>query len=268
MTNKRRSNRAFVKAVVLSFFALIGSANSVFSQVTTAVRQEQFAKLIASGNDEQRLEALIELGTFLSIPAQATPQTVSLLNDLLRSDSSPLIRALAVRAMEFSRDERFTSTLLAALKTEREPAIRQAIVYALSKSPATEVVQTLLPMLKDKQPDIRAASAFSLAEIGDPISTSALIDFLKRREGNEDAFARTQAVRGLGKIGDRATIDPLLHALSHDKSPEVKREVVRSLGQIATPQDLKVIEALKLIQLQSDPYLASIATSILEKLQS
>lgn len=266
MTNKRDSNRAFAKAVVLTFFALIGSANSVFSQQTIAAKQEQLAKLIRSGNDEERLEALIELGTFLSIPTQATPQTVSLLADLLRSDSSSLRRALAVRAMEFSRDERFASALLAGLKTERDPAVRKAIVYALSKYPTTEVVQTLLLMLKDKQPDIRAASTFSLAEIGDPVSTSALIDFLKSRGGNEDAFARTQAVRGLGKIGDRTAIDPLLHALSHDKSPEVKREVVRSLGQVATPQDLKVIEALKLAQLQSDPYLASIATSILEKL--
>ncbi|MBS1789234.1 MAG: HEAT repeat domain-containing protein [Acidobacteria bacterium] len=267
MTNKRRSSLAFAKTVVLSWFVLIANTNSIFSQESAAVKQEQFAKLIASGNDEQRLEGLIELGNFLSISAHATPLTVALLNDLLRNDSSPLMRALSARAMEFSRDERFVSILLSSLKTERELAVRKAIIYAFSKYPSTEVVYVLLSLLKDKQQDIRAASVFSLAEIGDPVSTPALIELLKNRGSNEDAFARTQAVRALGKIGDRAAIDPLLHTLGHSKFPEVRREAVRSLGQIATSQDTKVIEALKLIELQSDPYLASIASSILEKLR-
>ncbi|HQR35535.1 MAG TPA: HEAT repeat domain-containing protein [Blastocatellia bacterium] len=236
------------------------------AQEVISPQQERLALLLSSGNDEQKLEALIEMGTLISGPtSRATPKTISILGSLLQSDASPVIRALAARAMELNRDEKCLPFLLSALKNDREPAVLKAIIYALAYQRSPEVIETLVRLLNDKKQEIRAASAFALAEIGAPASTKAFIDLLRKRGNDEDAFARKQAVRGLGNIGDPVAIDALLTVLNRDKSSEVRRQAVFSLGRIAKAQDTKVIEALKLATLQSDPYLAALAASALEK---
>lgn len=255
----------FAKAFCLSLFMLVLAGSSAVAQDAADSHQERLVALMATGNDEQKLGAAIELGAMLSA-TQATPQTISSLENVLQRDPSAVIRALAAHAMELSQDEKFVPVLLSSLKGEREVGVSKAIIYALAKHSSSQVVATLLPMLKDKKQDIRAAAAFALAEIGDPTSAQALIDFLKKRGKDEDAFARSQAANGLGKIKDRAAIDVLLNALNRDKSSEVRRESARSLGQIANGQDVKVIEALKLAKLESDPYLVALAESALERL--
>lgn len=262
----------FAKAACLSLFAIVFAGSSAMAQDTTDLRQERLVSLLASGNDEQKLEAAIEIGTLLS-SVKATSQIASSLEVILQRDPSAVLRALAARAMELSGDDRFVPVLLSSLNAEREIAVRRAIIHALALHNSSQVVMALLPMLNDKSQDIRAAAAYSLAEIGDPASPSlsglkdALIDLLRKRGKEEDAFARSQAARGLGKIGDRAAIDELLNALNRDKSPEVRRASAWSLGQIANSQDVKVIEALKMAKLQPDPYLAASAASALERIK-
>lgn len=262
----KNTMRNFAKAFCLSLVVLVLAGSWAMAQDAADSRQEQLVALLLTGNDDQKLDAAIELGEMLST-TQATPQTISSLENTLQRDPSAIIRALAARAMELSRNEKFVPALLSSLNSEREVAVSKAIIYALATHRSSQVVATLLPMLKNKKQDIRAAVAFALAEIGDPVSAQALIDFLKRRGKDEDAFARSQAVIGLGKIGDHAAIEVLLNALNRDKSSEVQRESARSLGLIANDKDLKVVEALKQAKLQSDPYLVALAESALEKLK-
>ncbi|MGH9803166.1 MAG: HEAT repeat domain-containing protein, partial [Blastocatellia bacterium] len=268
MTGKSTATK-FVQSACLSLLALIFGGSLALAQEVADSRQakeERLVAMLASGNEEQKLEAAIELGSLLSATTQATQQTVSSLGNVLGRDSSAVIRSLAARAMELSRDDRFVSVLLSSLNSEREVAVRKTIIYALARHNSTQVVAALLPGLKDRQQDIRAAAAYALAEIGDPASADSLIELLGKRGKDEDAFARSQAARGLGKMGNRAAIDDLLKALNRDKSSEVRRESVRSLGQIANVQDVKIVEALKLAKLESDPYLAALAASALERL--
>lgn len=267
MINKKLPILGFSLFAYLGLFVCSSTSGLAFAQEVSISRQERLAALLTSGNDEQKLDAVIDMGALLSVNSHATPQTVSILGSLLQSDSSPIIRALAARSMELSRDERCAPVLLSVLKTEQEPEVRRAVIYALAYQHSPEVVETLLPLLKYKKQDIRAAAAFALAELGVSASMNAFIDLLRKRGSEEDAFARKQAVRGLGKIGDPVAIDVLLTVLNRDKSSEVRREAVLSLGRIAKAQDVKVIEALKLVTLQSDPYLAALATSALEKLR-
>lgn len=263
LMNLKDKIQNFAKIFCLSLFAVVVAASPVLAQDS---RQEQLVKLLAAGNDEQRLDAVIELGVMLSA-TKSEPQTISSLENTLQRDASAVIRALAANAMESSRDEKFVPVLLSSLTSEREVAVSKAIIYALARHRSAQIVATLLPRLKDKKQDIRAAAAFALAEIGDTNSAQALIELLKKRGKDEDAFARSQAAIGLGKIGDRAAIDVLLNALNRDKSSEVRRESARSLGQIANGQDRRVIEALKQARLQSDPYLVAFAESALERLK-
>lgn len=230
-------------------------------------KQSVLLTRLASGNEDQRADVVIELGSMLSAYA-AEQATVDALSQSLRRDSSPLVRALAARAMELSRDERFVPTLLASLKTEKDISIRKAAIYALAYQRSSQVVGALLPLLKDKKQDIRAAATFALAEIGDPIVRDSLIDLLRKRGKDEDIFARSQAARGLGKMADPASIEALIVALNRDKAQDVRRASAQALGLIAGKQDAKAVEALESAKLDGDPYLVSAAETALSRINS
>lgn len=74
------------------------------------------------------------------------------------------------------------------------------------------------------------AAAYALAEINDPTAEKALTEVLQKRGQDQDAFARAQAARGLGRFGSRKAIEVLLRALTRDKSQEVRRESARALA--------------------------------------
>ncbi|MBO0801199.1 MAG: HEAT repeat domain-containing protein, partial [Blastocatellia bacterium] len=188
--------------------------------------------------------------------------------ETLQHDSSPVVRALAARALELGGDAKASGPLRAALVKEKEVAVRKAIAYALARYPSLPVTLTLIDLLKDKNQEMRAAAAYGLAEAGDPSALKPLIDFLRKRASNEDSFARAQAARGLGKIARREAVEPLLRLLTRDDSGEVRRESAIALGNIATKQDQKVIDALHEATLSSDPYLSTAADDALANIHS
>jgi len=222
--------------------------------------EEQLLSHLASGDEEQRLDAVTRAGELiLTAPDSVKSSIISALGNSLQTDRSPVVRALAARAMEISRDDRVVPTLIAALGKEREVAVRKAIIYSLARYPQTQVTSALIPFLKDRKHELRAAAAYALAEIGDASSAQALIEVLRRRGKDEDAFARSQAARGLGQIGSRDAVDSLLEALTRDKFQEVRREAARALGRITTKREAKVIEALRAAMNSNDLYLATAA---------
>lgn len=230
-------------------------------------RQAMLLVRLASANEEQRADVIIEFASLLSV-AVAEQAAVDALSDLLQREASPMIRALTARAIELSRDGRFVPALLASLKTERDIAVRKATIYALAFQKSSQIVGALLPLLKDKKQEIRAAVVFALAEIGDPISKDSLIDLLKKRSKDEDIFARSQAARALGKMPDQASVDVLIASLNRDKSQEVRRASAQALGMIASKQDDKAVEALKFARQDVDPYLVSVAETALSRIIS
>ncbi len=218
--------------------------------------QDQLLSRLATGYEEQRLDAIAQIRMLLpTAPDSFKTSVVSALGNSLRQDISPVVRAMSAGALEVSGDGLAVPALIAALDNEREVAVRKAIIYALARYPQAQVAASLIPILNDKKQELRGTAAYALAEVADPASAPALIEVLQRRRGEEDAFARSQAARGLGRVGSREALEALLHALSKDKSQEVRREAARALGRLATRQDAKVIESLREAAVSDDPYL-------------
>src|SRR5215510_6302629 len=268
-----RSLRRHLSSIVTPVLVLVllsaGVRGQETDQTPEQLRKELLARL-ASGNEEQRIDALTRIGALWhNISDSDELAVITALGECLQQDPSPVVRALAARALEIAAENRgqirsreaALAALTAALGKERETAARKAIVYALARYPQPQVTTALIPLLKDKKREVRAAAAYALAENGDPASTQALTEFLRRNGKEDDAFARSQAARGLGRIGDHDAVDPLVEALTRDKSQEVRREAALSLGKIATRQDAKAIEALRDATLANDPYLVSAAES-------
>lgn len=231
--------------------------------------QDRFSSQLGSGDEEQRRDALVHIGTFLGDPANSiSQQTKTALGNILQRDASPVNRALAARAFELIGDEQSLPVLFTSLNSEREIAVRKAIIYALARQRSAQITSSLIPLLKDKNSEIRASAAFALAEIGDPSSVDALIELLRKRGKDEDAFARSQAVRAIGKFGKVDAISILLNTLTRDKSTEVRREAAKSLGSIDITNASGVEEALRSVLTSEDPYLVAAAEASLAKIKS
>jgi len=248
-----------LSGLIIAGTLLISSTITGFGQSEEERKADQQATLavkLASGNEEERLDSLVQLGTLFSqISARPTDSTIAALANSLRDDSSPVIRALSARTLELANDPRAVTPLLDSLKKEREVAVSKAIIYALAHYPSPQVSFQLRPYIEHKKPEIRAAALYTIAEICDPLAAQPLMDFIRKHRGESDAFARSQAVRGLGGIGNRQAIEILLKALTHEKSSEVRREAAQALGKIANRDDSQVIEALRKAARTSDPYL-------------
>ena len=107
------------------------------------------------------------------------------------------------------------------------------ILGRLASSTGQASVPVLIEALSDAEPQVRAAAAQALGEIGH-VSAPALPHlFLLVKD--PDADVRVKAVEALPKISnDTATAHPLILALS-DSAPEVRRAAASALGTLLTP---------------------------------
>ncbi len=264
--------RRFSWIVVLSAPLFVEALGQQADRQANPLQKDLLSRL-ASGDEEERIDAVARISAlWRDRPDSADASAITAIGDSLRQDSSPVVRALAARALETSAGSHsggvVVATLVAALGKEREIAVRKAIIYALARYPQPQVTAALIPVLNDRNSELRATAAYALAESGDSAIEQPLIEALRRRGKDEDAFARSQAARGLGRIGGRDSINPLLETLARDKSQEVRREAARALGRIASKQDAKVIEALRDAALSNDPYLAGAADDAIASINS
>ncbi len=268
-SRSRKWLAVFPVFVIVTFLAA-GSVVGQESAPQAADVQANLASQLNAGDEERRRDALVRLGSLLATsPNSPQPQTVAALENVLQRDSSAVNRALAARVFELSPYEQSLPILLSSLNSEREIVVRKAIIYALARLRSTQSTPALIALLNDKKSEIRASAAFALAEIADSSSVNALIETLRKRDKkDEDAFARSQIVRGLGKIGRVEAVEPLLKALSQDQSQAVRREAAHALGSIDIQKDMRVIDALRAARTQKDPYLVITAENVLAKINA
>ncbi len=265
--NRRTGMSNLLHGLIVVALAAAVSLSQDASSRDEDSRKSLLAQL-SSGGEEQRLDAVIQLaGMFSTSSVEADFSAITMLAIAMRNDLSPVVRALAARALEVCGDPRAAEPLVAALASEREVAVRKAIIYGLARYSNAQAA-ALIPLLKDKQPEIRGAAAYALAEIRDPASAAPLLELLRKRGKDEDAFARSQAIRALGFVGDRSAIEPMLKALTKEKWPDVRREAAYSLGRLAAASDAKVMEALREATLASDPYLTRAAEAAISAINS
>lgn len=266
----------FLIAPLLFLCMLFAGGRGQEADPPTSQSRRDLLGRLTSGDEEQRIDSIVRISALLrDEPDSVEMPVIAALGSALQRDSSPVVRALAARALEICAGNRgggqsneAVAALLAALKKERELAARKAIIYALARYPQPQVTSALIPFLKNKHSELQASAAYALAETADPASAQALAEVLRLSDKDEDAFARSQAARGLGLIGARDSIDLLANSLSHDRSQDVRREAARSLGRIATLQDAKAIEALRGATLSNDPYLVSAAEDAIATINS
>ncbi len=118
------------------------------------------------------------------------------------SHHNPEVRFETARLFGFLRDKRATISLIKALRVERIPKIRSAILWALGYIKDPGSLQVLIDCLDDKDPEAAGYAAWALGEIGGPEARKALAaatsDVSKDREVRDWA-AKALLKAGLGK---------------------------------------------------------------------
>lgn len=129
----------------------------------------------------------------------------------------------ASRFEDMTEDRKAADALLKTIK-DKEINVRAASAAALSNYGKPEVMKTLLGLLDDTNSTIRAAAATGLGGCPYLEVIPALIRMLR----DDDFFVRLCSARSLGKLGDAQALDPLLE-LIHDTNASVRLNTARAL---------------------------------------
>lgn len=144
-------------------------------------------------------------------------------------------------------DTSAVSTLLSAL-TEKDPAVRWRVVYALEKLPVpARIVPAVTPLLRDPDALVRAHAARTLGRLKSPLASPALLGALS----DDDAAVVVNAIRSLQSVNvsDGAPGKRFVTLLAH-RDPYVRVTAATALADSfawvgARPDSDAVIAALR-----------------------
>src|SRR5262249_18239118 len=109
----------YLGAVLIGQLCIGFSLKQVYGQdlsLRHADAQRALVLQLDSGNEEQRMDAIAQLSAiFSATPGSADSSTVTALAIKMRTDNSPVVRALAARALEICGDPRASEPLISAL---------------------------------------------------------------------------------------------------------------------------------------------------------
>jgi len=253
-------------AGVLVFLCLTICAQSTRNLTPLQLQIEKQQQRLASGDEEERRDALMRLGAMHL--AAASRLALPALND-----PSPIIRVTAAKAI-LALDPSESSAALLPLLNDKDEFVRRETAYALGATRSRTATAALTDrLLNDKEAGVRGAAAVALGEIGDENAVIPLASVLapqisapakSKRKPEANPFVLRAAAVALGQIKNRAGTPALISAVSNEKFPDdVRREAARSLGLLGDPS---AIPALQSASLSEDPFLARLANESLRKL--
>ena len=124
--------------------------------------------------------------------------------------------------------------------SDEDPSQRMLAARAFCELQDPRAIPLLIRLLEDICPLVRVSAAYALGRNTSPEAVTALIDLLGR---DWNGYVRKGIVWALGNGGDRASVQPLIHALRTDISA-VRLWAASSLAQIAKQEYEDAIAAM------------------------
>jgi HEAT repeat protein len=149
----------------------------------------------------------------------------------LLTDADARVRAAAAEALARSSPQPALQVLSRELSRE---AVAPEVVRAAGAL-GEAVCLALMPLLRDRDPAVRAAAADALGRCDDVHVPEALEAAL---EGEGDPTARRSILRSLGRIAGAAAVPALARALD-EPDPETRVVALEALGTTGAPDALK-----------------------------
>jgi len=203
------------------------------------------------GDDENRAHEAVQVLGILGPPA--FPALVAALQD-----PRPRINQEAESALQNTQDSRLAALLLPLLQ-EKDPQLRLRVIDLLHDIRMPQVCDALLATLRDTNPRVREEAAIWLSslEFTDPKVVPPLIAATQDRLPS----VRQIAARALGRILDARAVQPLV-ALLKDADSDVRREATQALSYISVAFPEPVANGLLVLETDADPAVRVRALSI------
>jgi len=282
----------FSAALVILF-----SSAALAQGLTTPFEPERLRQILAAGNSEEKRDALFEIRNRRS--ADASALAVPALKD-----ADAIVRATAASSVVFLPESEAAAVLLPLLD-DRQPFVRKEAAYALGTVGSWTSTERLAQLLRrDKDREVRTATALALGMIGDINSLGPLSDVLKKKPKDEDEMLRRAAARSLGQIAElirtgrtrvttpqsflpekfkevgdplalkanrinidgRSAVELLIKVLTDSReADDTRREAAFALGAFGRTE---AVPALERSIAAADPYLAETAREALLKIRA
>ena len=142
----------------------------------------------------------------------------------------PAVRLAVIGAISSAGRADFSGELLDAVG-DKEPAVRAAALETLSRLDIREAVPAAVDCLGDADQQVRLAALELVGRLGSP---SALVPAIRPRATDPSPVVRAAAAQALGALGGEA-IQPLLRDLLADSEPEVREAAVRAAMRARRP---------------------------------
>ena len=168
----------------------------------------------------------IRMGVIRALGDLNTVSTLGVLSAHQKKEQSPYVRATAAVSLGMTKNIK-ALIILASLLRDENSRVRANAVEAVAEIGDPLAVAMLTPLLEDTNNRVKANVAMALWKFGGLRMVSHLKKMLTTYE---DKWHRASAAYALGEIGGFQAMSTLLSALD-DRSTEVKRNVIRSLGK-------------------------------------
>lgn len=180
--------------------------------------------------------------------------------------SDPAQRRQAIRHLAAFQDEKTVTDAIANTLGDPNKGVQNIAIEILSQMPSECTVQSLIAVVKSTDLNIRNAGMSALrnigplavssllkslksatdvdeiiqilvvlGDIGSPLATKSVVEFIKHEDGN----VQTTAIESLGKIQDPSIIDNLIDI--YQTSEILKYSIVEALGNISVESALPTI---------------------------
>ncbi len=175
------------------------------------------------------------------------------------SESSPMARRWAARSLVVFPES--APDLIASLRQETDPSVREAILTSLTEIGTTEAVSGLVECLRSEDAALRNEAIDAMKNLPDtvaPIMASLLID--------PDADVRIFAVNILESLRHPDVETWLIDVIRRDPHVNVCATAVDLLGEVGSIKAREALEALRQ-RFPDEPYVAFATDIALKRIQ-
>jgi HEAT repeat protein len=161
------------------------------------------------------------------------PDQHSHLEQLIRSDDDPRVRAIALGALVRAGTRRSAASAWRDAARDPDPAVRRRAAEVAPALGTAVPAQAVVALLADDDPLTAEAAAFALGERASA-GPRVLAALGRAAAGHDDPLVREAAVAALGAIGDVRALPVVLRAC--DDKPAVRRRAVLALAAFDGPE--------------------------------
>ena len=177
----------------------------------------------------------------------------------LLSQGSPDQRWAAARALSGAGD---AALLAAALATEADARVREAVLSGLARAGTDESLDAILPLLRSDDASARTSALDALRAM--PATVAAR---LPRLLEDEDADVRLLACELAREIPAEQAMPVLAGLLARDPHPNVCAAAVEVVAEVGTPDILPALEACA-ARFPDEPFLTFATRAAADRIRS